>query len=270
MSARHGVEELLPEVTADRLDVYEALLAALAEDRVWMLLWHGAAGDPDAQYGSMEEAGHGYAPCVTSERELAASGWNRAHEVIGGREIAAALYPDHCGLWLNPHAVGGGLGIPWLDLRRVVDGLDRLPAGPLRIGEPSVTAPAFYHRLIEEARRTPVLRGLRRAWVQPALGTPYLVIGLDVDEADEPSAEAVRQMMRRAIGAVPDGLTVGTVAMADAYDPVAMWLRANTRPFYDRDAPPAPGSGPAGYPLPAPEPQPDGLRRHGYGYPRPR
>ena len=272
MSAGQGIEELFPEVTADRLDTYEALLAALTDGRLWMLLWHGDPGAPDARYGVMEVAGHGYAPCVTSERALAASGWNRAHEVVAGRDIAAALYPDHCGLWLNPHAPGGGLGVPWLDLRRIAGGLDRLPAGPLRIGEPSVAAPAFYHQLTEEARRTPVLRSLRRAWVQPALGAPYLVIGLDLDGPDEPdgpSAEAVRQMMRRAVAAVPEGLAVGSVAMADIFDPVAMWLRAHPRPFYDRDAPlPAPG-GPA-YPPRAPEPLPDGLRRHGYGYPRPR
>ncbi|TDC19226.1 enhanced serine sensitivity protein SseB [Streptomyces sp. 8K308] len=221
-----------------------------------MLLWHGRPGDPEAQYGSVEVAGHGYAPCVTSRRELLASGWTREHEVVSGRDIAAALYPDHWGLWLNPHAVGGGLGIPWLDLRRIAGGLDRLPAGPLRITEPSVRADGFYTELVALAERTRALRSLRRAWVQPAVGPAYLVIGLDVAEPDERSAEAVRGMMRQAIAAVPEGLPVGTVAMADGYDPVAMWLRANARPFYDRDAPAAhdPGS----------------LRQHGYGYPRPR
>ncbi|MEO3749735.1 enhanced serine sensitivity protein SseB C-terminal domain-containing protein [Streptomyces sp. B6B3] len=257
MSAGRGVEELLPRVRADRVDTYEALLAALADGEVWMLLWHGRPGDPDAQYGSVEVAGHGYAPCVTSERELTASGWTRAHEVVGGRDIAAALYPDHWGLWLNPHAPGGGFGIPWLDLRRIAGGLDRLPAGPLRISEPSIRVDAFYERLTLGARSTPVLRTLRRAWVQPAVGAAYLVIGLEVDDPGERTAEAVREMMRQAITAVPDGLAVGTVAMADAYDPVAMWLRANTRPFYDREAPAPPAQDPAS------------LRQHGYGYPRP-
>ncbi|MDT0306890.1 enhanced serine sensitivity protein SseB C-terminal domain-containing protein [Streptomyces sp. DSM 44917] len=265
---RRSVGELLPRVTRDRLDTYEELLAALSRERVWMLLWHGRPGDPDAQYGSVEVAGHGYAPGVTSAEELAASGWTRAHEVVPGRDIAAALYPEHWGLWLNPHAPGGGLGIPWLDLRRIAGGLDRLPAGPLRISEPSVRADAFYARLVTLARGTPVLRTLRRAWVRPALGTAYLVIGLDVDDPGERTAAAVRDVMRQAITAVPDGLAVGTVAMADAYDPVAMWLRANARPFYDRDAPagapsPAPG-------LPAlPGEGSEALRRHGYGYPRP-
>lgn len=256
-SAPGGVEELLPRVRADRLDVYESLLAALAEGQVWMLLWHGRPGDPDAQYGSVEVAGHGYAPCVTSERELRASGWTREHEVVSGRDIAAALYHDHWGLWLNPHTTGGGLGVPWLDLRRIAGGLARLPAGPLRIGEPSIRADAFYELLTAQARRTPVLRSLRRAWVQPALGPAYLVIGLDVDDPGEHTAEAVRAMMRGAIAAVPDGLPVGTVAMADTHDPVAMWLRANTRPFYDRDTPAAPAQ------------DPGALRQHGYGYPRP-
>ncbi|MDT0341253.1 enhanced serine sensitivity protein SseB C-terminal domain-containing protein [Streptomyces litchfieldiae] len=257
MSAGEGLEELLPRITPDRLDTYEELLAALAASEVWMLLWHGRPGDPEAQYGSVEVAGHGYAPCVTSERELSASGWTRSHEVVTGRDIAAALYPDHWGLWLNPHAPGGGLGIPWLDLRRIAGGLERLPAGPLRISEPSIRADEFYARLIAHARRTPMLRSLRRAWVRPAVGQAYLVIGLDVDDPGERTAEAVREMMRQVIAAVPDGLPVGTVAMADAFDPVAMWLRANTRSFYDRDA------------TVRTDPDSGRQNRHGYGYPRP-
>lgn len=43
-------------------------------------------------------------------------------------------------------------------------------------------------------------------------------------------------MMQQSLGAVPDGLPVSTVAMSDEHDPVAMWLRANARPFYDREA----------------------------------
>ncbi|WP_107081699.1 enhanced serine sensitivity protein SseB C-terminal domain-containing protein [Streptomyces sp. SBT349] len=257
MSAGEGVETLLPRIAPGRLDAYEELLAALAGSQVWMLLWHGGPGEREAQYGSVEVAGHGYAPCVTSERELRASGWTRSCEVVGGRDIAAALYPEHWGLWLNPHAPGGGLGIPWLDLRRIAGGLDRLPAGPLVISEPSIRADAFYERLTLHARRTPVLRSLRRAWVRPAVGAAYLVIGLDVDDPGERTAEAVRQMMRRAIAAIPDGLPVGTVAMADAFDPVAMWLRANARPFYDRDATASPAAGAAARPP------------YGYGYPGP-
>ncbi|MDT0269435.1 enhanced serine sensitivity protein SseB C-terminal domain-containing protein [Streptomyces sp. DSM 44915] len=253
MSAEEAVEELLTRVTADRLETYEELLGALADSEVWMLLWQGAPGEPDAHYGGIELAGHGYAPCVTSAGQLTASGWNRAYEVLPGRDIAAALYPDHWGLWLNPHAPGGGLGVPWLDLRRIAGGLDRLPAGPLRISEPSVGVDTFYARLVALAQRTPVLRALWRAWVRPALGSSYLAIGLDVDGPPEHGADAVRAMMREAVVEVPDGLTVGTVAMADGYDPVAMWLRANTRPFYDRDAA---GVGRAG--------DPDRL---GYGYP---
>lgn len=61
-------------------------------------------------------------------------------------------------------------------------------------------------------------------------------------------------MIQQSIGAVPDGLPVSTVAMNDEYDPVGMWMRASTRPFFDRD----------GYVQPqAPAPS------YGYGYPRP-
>ncbi|MGP4002462.1 enhanced serine sensitivity protein SseB C-terminal domain-containing protein [Streptomyces sp. 8N706] len=257
-AAAGAVEETLRQVTPGRYDAYEALLHALAEGRIWMLLWHGRPGAPDAQYGNMEVDGLGYAPCVTSAQELAASGWNRAHEVVTGWDVATALYPDRWGLWLNPHAPGGGVGIPWADLRRIAGGLDRLPAGPLRLSEPTIEIPQFYALLTQNAHRTPAVRALRRAWVQPALGAPYLAIGLDLYDTSPQAVDSVRVMMQQSIGAVPDGLPVSTVAMSDDYDPVALWLRANARPFFDRDgygagAPPAPAA-------PAP----------GYGYPLPR
>lgn len=253
-AAAGQVEHMLRQVTPGRYDAYEALLRALAQDRIWMLLWHGRAGSPDAQYGNMEIDGLGYAPCVTSAQELAASGWNRAHEVVAGVDIARALFPDRWGIWLNPHAPGGGVGIPWLDLRRIATGLDRMPAGPLRLTEPAIEIPQFYALLSQNAHHTPAIRSLRRAWVQPALGVPYLAIGLDLYDTSQSSVDTVRAMMQQSIGAVPDGLPVSTVAMSDEYDPVAMWLRANARPFYDREAhaqagpPPAAGSA-YGYPF---------------------
>nr|WP_202447627.1 enhanced serine sensitivity protein SseB C-terminal domain-containing protein [Streptomyces sp. SID5468] len=240
----------MERVAPGRYDTYETLLRALADGSVWMLLWHGEPGSPDAQYGNMELDGYGYAPCVTSAAQLAASGWNRSHEVVVGREIAAELYRERYGLWLNPHAPGGGVGVPWLDLRRVATGLDRVPAGPLRITEPAVPAPQFYGALTHHAHHTPVVRALRCAWVEPALGEPYLAVGVDLYDTGAASVEAVRAMMAQAVAAAPDGLPVATVAMADEYDPVAMWLRAHARPFFDRDAyaaPPWPAPAPGGY-----------------------
>ncbi|GAT83662.1 hypothetical protein STXM2123_4363 [Streptomyces sp. F-3] len=249
-TAAGQVEQALRQVTPGRYDAYEVLLRALATPstgQVWMLLWHGQAGSPDAQYGRMEVDGHGYAPCVTSAQELSASGWMRSYEVVDGIEVARILYREHYGLWLNPHAPGGGVGIPWLDLRRIATGLDRQPAGPLRLSEPTVEVPQFYALLTQNAHRTPAVRSLRRAWVQPAIGEPYLAIGLDVYDTSPAAVDSVRAMMQQSISAVPDGLPVSTVAMSDEYDPVAMWLRANSRPFYDREAhgavPPAPGYG---------------------------
>lgn len=253
-TAAGALEQLLQQVSPGRYDAYEALLHALAAGQVWMLLWQGRAGAPDAQYGNMEVDGLGYAPCVTSAPELATSGWNRDHEVVTGPEIAAALFPDRWGLWLNPHAPGGGVGIPWLDLRRIAGGLDRLPAGPLRITEPVIDIPQFYALLAQNAHRTPAVRSLRRAWVQPALGAPYLAVGLDLYDTGQQAVDSVRLMIQQSIGAVPDGLPVSTVAMNDDYDPVALWMRASTRPFFDRD-------GYAQQQPTAPSP--------GYGYPRP-
>ncbi|MDF4253287.1 enhanced serine sensitivity protein SseB C-terminal domain-containing protein [Streptomyces sp. WMMB303] len=264
MSAGESVETLLRRVapgghgTYQTYEDYESLLQALAGSQVWMLLWNGQAGSPDAQYGNMDVAGYGYAPCVTSAQELAASGWNRAHEVVAGREIAAALFADRWGIWLNPHAPGGGVGIPWLDLRRIAVGLDQLPAGPLRISEPTLEIPQLYALLTQNAHRTPVVRSLRRAWVRPALGVPYLAIGLDLYDSAPASIEAARRMMAQSVLAAPDGLPVSSVAMADDYDPVAMWMRSQSRPFFDRDAHAPAGYDASGSPAPG----------AGYGYPR--
>lgn len=255
MSAGESVEGLLSHVVPGQYDAYEALLGALGGTQLWMLLWHGQPGAPDAQYGNMEVAGHGYVPCVTSAQELAVSGWSWAHEVAHGHEVASTLYPGRWGLWINPHAPGGGVGVPWLDLRRVSAGLGLLPAGPLRISEPSLDIPHFYAQLTHGAQYTPAVRSLRRAWVQPTVGAPYLVIGLDLYDNSPQAVETVRQMMRQSIGAVPEGLPVSTVVMTDEYDQVAMWLRANSRPFFDRDS--------QGAPAPAAAPG------YGYGYPRP-
>lgn len=235
-AAGGGLEHVLRQVAPGRFDAYEDLLHGLAEGQVWMLLWQGRPGTPDAQFGNMEVGGYGYAPCVTSPQELAASGWTRSHEVVTGQDIAATLFPERWGLWLNPHAPGGGVGIPWLDLRRIAAGLDRLPAGPLRISEPALRLPQFYALLSQHAHHTPAVRTLRRAWVQPALGEPYLAIGLEMYEAGPQAVDSVRGMMQQSLSGVPQGLPVSTVAMADEYDPVAMWMRVHAQPFYDRGA----------------------------------
>lgn len=230
-----GVEDALRQVAPGRFDTYEALLRALGEGQVLMLLFHGTPGSPDAQYGNMDVGGHGYAPCVTSPQELAASGWNRAHEVVAGRDIATELYQERWGLWLNPHAPGGGVGVPWADLRRIAVGLDRVPAGPLTISEPALHIPQFYAALAQNAHLTAPVRSLRCAWVQPAIGEPYLAVGLDVYDTGPASVEAVRIMMEQSLPAAPAGLPVSTVAMADDFDPVAMWMRVYARPVYDRE-----------------------------------
>ncbi|MFF0388503.1 enhanced serine sensitivity protein SseB C-terminal domain-containing protein [Kitasatospora sp. NPDC004615] len=233
-----AIERALAAVAPERWDAYEGLLRALAGGQVWMLLWHGSQGSPDAQYGNMDVGGHGYAPCVTSPGQLAASGWARGHEVVSGPEIAGSLYRSRWGLWLDPHRPGGGIGVPWADLRRIAVGLDRLPAGPLRISEPAGQAPQFFAVLEQQAAEVRPLRSLRRAWVQPVLGEPYLAIGLDLYDTSPPAVEAARALVQRAAAHAPEGPAVSTVMMADEFDPVAMWLWANARPFFDRQGPP--------------------------------
>ncbi|MFJ5233594.1 enhanced serine sensitivity protein SseB C-terminal domain-containing protein [Kitasatospora sp. NPDC088391] len=255
-----AIERALAAVAPERWEAYEGLLRALAGGQVWMLLWHGSPGSPDAQYGNMDVGGHGYAPCVTSPDQLAACGWSRGHEVVSGPEIAASLYRSRWGLWLDPHRPGGGVGVPWADLRRIAVGLDLLPAGPLRISEPAGRAPQFFTVLEQQAPEVRPLRSLRRAWVQPVLGEPYLAVGLDLYDTSPPAVEAARALVQRAAAQAPEGPAVSTVMLADEFDPVAMWMWANARPFFDRQG--APHGAPQGGPHGGPQPYPTGF---GYG-----
>lgn len=63
-AAAGHMEQMLLQVGPGRFDAYENLLGSLAAGEVWMLLWHGVPGSADAQYGSMEINGHGYAPAA--------------------------------------------------------------------------------------------------------------------------------------------------------------------------------------------------------------
>lgn len=106
----------------------------------------------------------------------------------------------------------------------------------MKLSEPQLNAQQFFALLERQAGEVRAVRALRRAWVQPAVGEPYLAIGLELYESSPPAVEAVRALMQRAIAVAPEGLAVSTVAMADEYDPVALWMRAHARPFFDREA----------------------------------
>nr|WP_202511909.1 enhanced serine sensitivity protein SseB C-terminal domain-containing protein [Streptomyces sp. SID3343] len=225
----------MSQVAPGRYDAYERLLEALDGASVWMLLWQGQPGSSDAQYGNMDVAGWRYAPAFTSEEELRSSRWDRSFEVVPVAEIASSLYTDHWGLWLNPHAQGGGVGVPHLDLRRIVGGLDRLMAGPLEVGEPTLWDPAFYTFLGGQLFQTQVVRAAHRAWVKPVIGPERLVIGLRLTDNQPETMRKMREAMARASEAAPAELTISSVALDDPFDPVAAWMRDNTRPFIGID-----------------------------------
>ncbi|WTW97428.1 enhanced serine sensitivity protein SseB [Streptomycetaceae bacterium NBC_01309] len=224
------VEHALRQVAPQDYEAYERLLECLARGHVWMLLWQGEPGSPDAQYGNMEVHGSRYAPAFTSEGQLHESRWDRGWEVHAVREIAATLYPDQWGLWLNPHMQGGGVGVPYLDLRRIVGGLDKLMPGPVRVGEPALDDSAFWAVLTAELGASGVVRAAHRAYVEPALGAPRIVIGTRLADNDPATVDRMKQAMARAAGML-QGMDISSVALDDPYDPVAKWMREQTRSF---------------------------------------
>ncbi|MCF2528642.1 enhanced serine sensitivity protein SseB C-terminal domain-containing protein [Yinghuangia soli] len=224
------VEHALRQVRPQGYEPYERLLEALARGHVWMLLWQGEPGSPEAQYGNMEVHGQRYAPAFTSEDQLRESRWDRGWEVHAVVEIAATLYPDQWGLWLNPHMQGGGVGVPYLDLRRIVGGLDKLMPGPVRVGEPLLDDSAFWSVLTAELGGSGVVRAAHRAYVEPAIGPPRLVIGTRLADNDPATVDRMKHAMSRA-SAMLQGIDMSSVALDDPYDPVAKWMREQTRPF---------------------------------------
>ncbi|MGR7002661.1 enhanced serine sensitivity protein SseB C-terminal domain-containing protein [Yinghuangia aomiensis] len=224
------VEHAMRQVAPQGYEAYEVLLQALDRGHVWMLLWQGQPGSPDAQYGNMEVHGSHYAPAFTSEEQLRESRWDRGWEVHAVKEIGATLYPDRWGIWLDPHMQGGGIGIPFLDLRRIVTGLDRTLPGPLRVGEPTAQDPAFWSMVAAELAGSGVVRAAHRAYVEPSVGTPCVVLGIRTADADPATTDRVHAAVARASAAMPGG-PLSWVPLDDPYDPVAGWLRDHTRSF---------------------------------------
>ena len=228
-----------------------------------------ARGRPTRSTATWRSDGHGYAPCVTSTQELAASGWNRSHEVVSGpghrrRAVPRALRPvaqPARARRRGRRAVAG----PAPDSHRPGPAARR-PAADRRTdaAAPSSSTPL----LGQGAHATPVVRALRGAWVSPALGEPYLAIGVDLYDNGPQSVEAVRLMMQQAVAGAPAGMAVSTVAMADEYDPVghvdAHLRPAVLRPRRARRHPADAGPAAWGAWPPATAPTPTG-----YGPPRP-
>ncbi|CAM5413509.1 hypothetical protein SCALM49S_05109 [Streptomyces californicus] len=246
---------MLRQVTPGRYDSYEALLAALADGRIWMLLWNDRPVRRTPSTATWRSTAWGTPPASPPPRSsppaagTAPTNWSPAVTspapcspttgVSGStRTLPAAASA-------SPGSTSGASPRDWTGC----------PAGPLRLSDPAIELPQFYALLSQNAHRTPAVRSLRRAWVHPAVGVPYLAIGLDLYDTGRDAVESVRAMMRQSVAAVPEGLPVSTVALSDEYDPVGMWLRANARPFYDREAhrrPSAPRRSRLRIPAPAP------------------
>ena len=200
---------MLRQVTPGRYDAYEALLRALAtpsSGQVWMLLWHGQAGSPDAQYGNMEVEGYGYAPV----RHLRPGAVGQRLEPRRTRWSTASTWPapstrttSASGSTRTPPAAASAS--PGSTCAASPPAWTASPPARCACPNPAIEIPQFYALLAQNAHRTPAVRSLRRAWVQPALGAPYLAIGLDVYDTSPPAVDSVRAMMQQSIGAVPDG-----------------------------------------------------------------
>ena len=233
-AATGQVEHMLRQVTPGRYDAYEALLRALAtpsSGQVWMLLWHGQAGSPDAQYGNMEVDGLRLRPV----RHLRPGAVRQRLEplVRGGRRPRRGPHPLPRPLrpLAQPARPGRRRRHP---LARPAPHRHR-PGAPARGPAPAVGArPSRSRSSTPCSRRTPTAPPPSARCAAPGCsrrsGAPYLAIGLDVYDTSPPAVDSVRAMMQQSIGAVPDGLPVSTVAMSDEYDPVAMWMRAERPP----------------------------------------
>ena len=203
-----------------------------------MLLWHGQPRLPRRPVRQRwRSTATATRPASASPRELAASGWTRDHEVVSGRDIALTLYPDRSGPVAESARRAAAASVsPGSTCAGSPSGSTNCPPGRCRsanrpCGSRSSTRcwrrPRTAHRAV---------RALRRRGCSPVLGEPYLAIGVELYDGPRrrPSSGAADDAAGRR--GVPEGLAVSTVAMADGYDPVAMWMRANGQPFFDREA----------------------------------
>ncbi|WP_371633612.1 enhanced serine sensitivity protein SseB [Streptomyces sp. NBC_01259] len=236
----------LEEVLGASLGSPEAggrLVEVLGRSHLWVPLPNGGGPDStDLDLPTLEIDGGVYVPVFSSEQQfLSCVGTHMSFTVAPAVEFARGL-PPQLGLAVNP---GGAVGMPLpppavAELcragRSVLDG----PAsgGRVRLYEPDWKEEPvdFLAAAADEFARSGVVLSARRTLASIEGGDPVLFVGVEFSTWDGAGRNAPMDALGRALGRVEPPWPVNLVLLDVAQDPVADWMRARIRPFFQRPA----------------------------------
>ncbi|MGD1220249.1 enhanced serine sensitivity protein SseB [Streptomyces krungchingensis] len=235
----------LEEVLSASLGVPSAgarIVEVLGRSFVWVPLPKG--GGPHSgplDLPTLEIEGQAYVPVFSSEEQFRqVTGGRLSYTIAPAVEFARGL-PPQVGIAVNPDGV---VGVPLPPLavaelcragRTPLDG----PAsgGRVRLFEPDWQDDPvdFLSAASAEFAATGVVISARRCLASIEGGDPVMFIGVELSQWEGDARTLPLDALGRALGRVPVGHAVNLVLLDVAQDPVGDWMRAQVRPFYQRE-----------------------------------
>ncbi|MEU7165087.1 enhanced serine sensitivity protein SseB [Streptomyces morookaense] len=218
------------------------IVEVLGRSSVWIPLPNGGgAASPDLDIPAMDIDGAAYVPVFSSEQEFRRVVGDRTDFAVAPAVEFARGLPPRVGIVVNPEGtVTVPLPAPAVAGlcragRTVLDG--DATGGRVRLFQPDwqEEPTAFLAAAGLELAATGLVRTARRALASIEGADPALFVGIELDLPDPGSREAAMAAVGRALGAAPVPWPVQLVFLDVAQDPVGDWMRAQVRPFYDRD-----------------------------------
>ncbi|MFF6999261.1 enhanced serine sensitivity protein SseB [Streptomyces sp. NPDC008313] len=234
----------LEEVLSASLGVPSAgarIVEVLGRSLLWIPL--PAGGGPHSgplDLPTMEIEGQAYVPVFSSEEQFrGVAGSHMSFTVAPAVEFARGL-PPQVGLAVNPDGV---VGVPLpppavAELCRA----GRTPLdGPASGGRVVLSEPDWQDDPVDflsaasaEFETTGTVLSARRCLASVEGADPVLFIGVELSSWEAGVRTLPLDALGRALGRVPVDRPVNMVFLDAAQDPVGDWMRAQVRPFYQR------------------------------------
>ncbi|MFF7358423.1 enhanced serine sensitivity protein SseB [Streptomyces filipinensis] len=232
----------LEEVLSASLGVPAAagrIIEVLGRSLLWIPLPSG--GGPDSgplDLPTLDLGGQVYVPAFSSEEQLRqAAGPHMAYTIAPAVEFARGL-PPQVGIAVNPDAL---VGIP-LPPEAVAElcRAGRTPldgpgtGGRVRLFEPDWQDDPvdFLSAASAEFAETGVVLTARRCLAAVETADPVMFVGVELSQWEGDLRALPLQALGKALGKIPVRWPVNLVLLDVTDDPVAAWLKANVRPFY--------------------------------------
>jgi hypothetical protein len=215
------------------------IIEVLGRSLLWIPLPNG--GGPDSgplDLPALDIDGQAYVPVFSSEEQLRqAAGSHMAYTIAPAVEFARGL-PPQIGIAVNPDAL---VGIPLPPAavaelcragRTPLDGPNT--GGRVRLFEPDWQDDPvdFLSAASAEFAGTGVVRTARRCLAAIETDEPVMFVGVELSQWEGDLRALPLQALGRALGKIPVKWPVNLVLLDVTDDPVAEWMKARVRPFY--------------------------------------